>query len=159
MEYDAKKLSQLASFIGWEVVIIGTEQSNITTNDFPFATKIITSKPEEIEPHLFCKNTAVVVMSHNYSNDLRFLLNIISSDVRYIGLLGPVYRKEQLLSAIFETNLNIVETAFDKIHGPVGLAIGSESPEEVSLSIMAEITSVFKSSKYENSTKVANKSV
>ena len=38
------------------------------------------------------------------------------------------------------------ETVFEKIHGPVGLAIGSESPEEVSLSIMAEIISIFKSS-------------
>jgi xanthine/CO dehydrogenase XdhC/CoxF family maturation factor len=85
-------------------------------------------------------------MSHNYSNDLRFLESIITSDVRYIGLLGPVHRKEQLLNAIFETNLDIVETVFEKIHGPVGLAIGSESPEEVSLSIMAEIISIFKSS-------------
>ena len=145
VENDAEKLSQIANFLGWEVVIIGTQQSNISPNDFPFATKILTTKPEEIEPHFFCNNTAVVVMSHNYSNDLRFLQNIITSDVRYIGLLGPVHRKEQLLSAIFETNLDIAETVFDKIHGPVGLAIGSESPEEVSLSIMSEIISVFKS--------------
>jgi len=145
-EYDSEKLSQMATFLGWEVVVIGTQQCNISPNDFPLAANILTTKPEEIKPSFFCNNTAVVIMSHNYSNDLRFLESIITSDVRYIGLLGPVHRKEQLLNAIFETNLDIVETVFEKIHGPVGLAIGSESPEEVSLSIMAEIISIFKSS-------------
>ena len=144
IEHDAEKLSQMASFLGWEVIIIGSEYSTVNGSDFPFAKSVLTIQPEDIDPSLFCKNTAVVVMSHNYSKDLRFLLSIITSEVRFIGLLGPVHRREKLLNAILETDLFIEDTFFDKIHGPVGLAIGSQTPEEIALAIMAEITGVFK---------------
>ena len=144
IEHDAEKLSQMASFLGWEVIVIGSEYSTVNSTDFPFAKSVLTVKPEDLDPTLFCKNTAVVVMSHNYSKDLRFLLTMITSKVQYIGLLGPVHRREKLLNAILDTDLLIDDKIFDKIHGPVGLPIGSQTPEEIALSIMAEIISVFK---------------
>ena len=144
IEHDSNKLSQLAAFLGWEVIVIGSEYSTVNSSDFPFAKSVLTVKPEDLDQGLFCKNTAVVVMSHNYSKDLRFLLHIISSKVRYIGLLGPVHRREKLLNAILDTDILLDDSVFDKIHGPVGLPIGSQTPEEIALSIMAEITSVFK---------------
>jgi len=144
IEHDSNKLSQLAAFLGWEVIVIGSEYSTVNSSDFPFAKSVLTVKPEDLDQGLFCKNTAVVVMSHNFSKDLRFLLHIIASKVRYIGLLGPVHRREKLLNAILDTDTLLDDSAFDKIHGPVGLPIGSQTPEEIALSIMAEITSVFK---------------
>jgi xanthine dehydrogenase accessory factor len=144
IEHDSNKLSQLAAFLGWEVIVIGSEYSTVNSSDFPFAKSVLTVKPEDLDQRLFCKNTAVVVMSHNYSKDLRFLLHIISSKVRYIGLLGPVHRREKLLNAILDNDILLDDSVFDKIHGPVGLPIGSQTPEEIALSIMAEITSVFK---------------
>jgi xanthine dehydrogenase accessory factor len=134
----------MASFLGWEVIVIGSEYSAVNGSYFPFAKSVLTMKPEDLDPNLFCKNTAVVVMSHNYSKDLRFLLSIITSKVRYIGLLGPVHRREKLLNAILDTDLLIDDEVFDKIHGPAGLAIGSKTPEEIALSIMAEITSTWR---------------
>ncbi|WP_348823248.1 XdhC family protein [Flavobacterium aestuarii] len=147
IEHDAEKLSQMASFLGWEVIIIGSEYSAVNNSDFPFAKSVLTMKPEDLNQNLFCKNTAVVVMSHNFSKDLHFLLNIISSNVRYIGLLGPVHRREKLLNAILDNDVFIDDFIFDKIHGPAGLAIGSKTPEEIALSIMAEITSVWHTQK------------
>jgi xanthine dehydrogenase accessory factor len=144
IEHDAEKLSQMASFLGWEVIVIGSEYSAVNGTDFPFAKSVVTMKLEDLDSNLFCKNTAVVVMSHNYSKDLRFLLSIITSKVRYIGLLGPVHRREKLLNAILDTDLLIDDEVFDKIHGPAGLAIGSKTPEEIALSIMAEITSTWR---------------
>ncbi|MBF4472256.1 XdhC family protein [Flavobacterium sp. HJJ] len=147
IEHDAEKLSQMASFLGWEVIVIGSEYSAVNGSDFPSAKSVFTMKPEDLDPNLFCENTAVVVMSHNFSKDLRFLLNIISSKVRYIGLLGPVHRREKLLNAILDTDILIDDMVFDKIHGPAGLAIGSQTPEEIALSIMAEITSTWRTQK------------
>ena len=144
IEHDAEKLSQMASFLGWEVIISGTEHSNINNTDFPYAKSTLNVKPEDIDSNEFCKNTAVIIMSHNYSKDLRFLQNIITSKVKYIGLLGPVRRREKLLNQLIETDIFIDDRVFDKIHGPVGLSIGSETPEEIALSIMAEVISVFK---------------
>lgn len=144
IEHDAGKLSQLASFLGWEIVILGTEQSSVGPVDFPYASSVLTLAPEELDPRLFCAHTAVVVMSHSYSKDLRFLLHILSTDVPYIGLLGPVHRRERILDEIIEHQPYVDDRLFDKIHGPVGLPIGSETPEEIALSIMAEVVGVFK---------------
>lgn len=144
IEHDAAKLSQMASFLGWEVIIIGSEYSSVNGSDFPFAKSVLTIKPEDLDQNLFCSNTAIVVMSHNFSKDLRFLLNVINSKVRYIGLLGPVHRREKLLNAVLDTDLMIDDLVFDKIHGPAGITIGSKTPEEIALSIMAEITSVWR---------------
>ncbi|MBE8726599.1 XdhC family protein [Flavobacterium hungaricum] len=149
IEHDAAKLSQMASFLGWEVIVIGSEYSSVDGADFPFAKSVLTMKPEDLDQDLFCKNTAVVVMSHNFSKDLRFLLQIITSKVRYIGLLGPVHRREKLLNAILETELFIDDFEFDKIHGPAGLSIGSKTPEEIALAIMAEITSIWRTNQKE----------
>lgn len=144
IEHDAEKLSQMAFFLGWEVIIIGSEHSTVNGSDFPFAKSVLTMKPEDLDQDLFCKNTAIVVMSHNYSKDLRFLLNIITSKVRYIGLLGPVHRREKLLNAVLDNDLIIDDIVFDKIHGPTGMSIGSKTPEEIALSIMAEITCIWR---------------
>lgn len=143
-EHDAEKLSQVASFLGWEVIIIGSESSAVSTADFPFAQDVLTVKPEDLDQDLFGENTAIVVMSHNFSKDLRFVLNVVNSKVKYIGLLGPVHRREKLLNAILDAETLIDETFFDKIYGPVGIPIESETPEEIALSIMAEITRFFK---------------
>jgi xanthine dehydrogenase accessory factor len=149
VEHDAQKLSQMANFLGWEVIIIGSEYSSVNGSDFPFAKSVLTMKPEDLDQSLFCKNTAIVVMSHNFSKDLRFLLNTITSKVKYIGLLGPVHRREKLLNAILDTDLMIDDLVFDKIHGPAGISIGSKTPEEIALSIMAEITSIWRTNQKE----------
>lgn len=143
IEHDAGKLSQMASFLGWEVIVIGSENSAVNGSDFPCSKSVLNLKPEDLDSDLFCKNTAVVVMSHNYAKDLHFLLTIITSKVRYIGLLGPVHRREKLLNAILDTDVLIDHSVFDKIHGPAGLVIGSKTPEEIALSIMAEIISTW----------------
>lgn len=149
IEHDAQKLSQMANFLGWEVIIIGSEYSSVNGSDFPFAKSVLTMKPEDLDQSLFCKNTAIVVMSHNFSKDLRFLLNTITTKVKYIGLLGPVHRREKLLNAILDTDLMIDDLVFDKIHGPAGISIGSKTPEEIALSIMAEITSIWRTNQKE----------
>lgn len=149
IEHDAEKLSQMAYFLGWEVIVIGSEYSTVNGSDFPFAKSVLTMKPEDLDQDLFCKNTAIVVMSHNFSKDLRFFLNIINSKVRYIGLLGPVHRREKLLNAVLDMDVMIDDEVFDKIHGPAGMPIGSKTPEEIALSIMAEITSIWRTNSKE----------
>lgn len=57
--------------------------------------------------------------------------------------LVAVHRREKILNAILDTDVLIDDIVFDKIHGPAGLAIGSKTPEEIALSIMAEITSTW----------------
>ncbi|MBZ0244558.1 MAG: XdhC family protein [Cyclobacteriaceae bacterium] len=157
VEHDAKKLSEIASFLGWEVIILATEQCDCNGREFPFAKAVQVISLDNFDLSLISKNSALVVMSHNYAKDLRFLLQVIAANISYIGILGPVHRREKLLHDIIETNFMIDEEIFNKIHGPVGLPIGGETPEEIALSIMAEIVSDFKlKNRIENSVSIGS---
>jgi xanthine/CO dehydrogenase XdhC/CoxF family maturation factor len=143
VEHDALALSQLAHFLGWDVIILAHEQSSVTPGDFPLASAVLPIRPEDLKADLFEGQTAVVLMSHNYSKDLHFLMHLLAFDLPYIGLLGPKHRHERMFNELMDREIFIDSERFERIHGPVGLDIGSVTPAEIALSIMAEITSVF----------------
>lgn len=83
--------------------------------------------------------TAAVVKSHNYGRDFAALQKLLPLELRYVGLIGPRKRRNQLLSALLELGVTINSGFF----APAGLDLGAETPEEISLAIIAEIQRVF----------------
>jgi xanthine/CO dehydrogenase XdhC/CoxF family maturation factor len=78
---------------------------------------------------------AAVVMTHNFHRDVDILRALLASSIPYIGLLGPRSRGDELLAE--------VGAARDaRIHSPIGLDLGAETPEEIALSIVAQIQAV-----------------
>ena len=65
----------------------------------------------------------------------------------YLGMLGPAHRKEKLLSQFIEYCPDVRESFLDQIHGPAGLNIGAETPQEIAISILSEILSVVRNKK------------
>ena len=81
---------------------------------------------------------AVVVMSHHIETDQTYLGQLANVEHAYVGLLGPTARKNKLL-----TRLKLTESRFARqLHGPVGLNIGSDSPETIALALISEIQAV-----------------
>ena len=78
--------------------------------------------------------TVAVVMTHSYSQDLSFLQKLSRQPLAYLGILGPRNRSQQLLS-----DGGIEASSVPSLHGPAGLDIGADGPEQVALSIIAEI--------------------
>lgn len=75
-------------------------------------------------------------MTHNFARDAEILTRLLPSAIPYIGVLGPKSRGDQLLAEI--------GAARDaRLHNPIGLDLGGETPEEIALSIVAEIQAVF----------------
>jgi len=81
-------------------------------------------------------------MSHNYANDLKYLLELKDTKPAYLGLLGPSKRREKLLSQFLEYCPEVDESFIETIFGPAGLNIGAETPQEIAISIISEILSV-----------------
>ncbi len=76
-------------------------------------------------------------MSHHLATDRLYLTQLAATDIGYIGLLGPAARRERLVS-----DLAAVAAALDgRLHGPVGMDIGADSPESIALAILAQIQS------------------
>jgi xanthine dehydrogenase accessory factor len=86
--------------------------------------------------------TAAVVMNHNFGRDLLSLHRLLPLQLRYIGLLGPKKRHAEILAQLSEYAAFDFNRAVDNLFAPAGLDIGSEAPEEIALSIVAEVAAV-----------------
>ena len=141
-EHDAVQLCIQASSLGWEVIIVASPSSPQKLNDFPGAKQIIYCSSEDLDLSLIDNNTAIVLMTHNYARDLQFLSKLKDSFPVYLGLLGATNRRDRLLNDFIEKYPNIEDSFLDIIYGPTGLNIGAITPQEIALSICAEILSV-----------------
>jgi xanthine dehydrogenase accessory factor len=80
-------------------------------------------------------------MTHNIGHDARFLRVLAGTSIEYIGLLGPVARRERLLSKLGKAAQPLTHRVF----GPVSLDSGARPPEEIALSIIAEMVAHLRS--------------
>ena len=141
-EHDAVQLCKYAAITGWEVIIVAGISEAKTLDYFEGAQKIIPTIPENLEISTIDNQTAVVLITHNFAYDLRFLVALKNANPNYIGLLGPTKRREDLLSQFIEYCPDISDDFLESIHGPAGLDIGSETPQEIAVSIVSEILAV-----------------
>lgn len=141
-EHDAVQLCKLAHYNGWEVTVVSGPLESKSIEDFPGATSFFSVSPDALELDSIDHETAIILMSHNYANDLKYLLELKDTKPAYIGLLGPAKRREKLLSQFIEYCPDIKDEFIEGIHGPAGLNIGAETPQEIAVSIISEILSV-----------------
>jgi xanthine/CO dehydrogenase XdhC/CoxF family maturation factor len=140
-EHDAVKLCSIAAKMGWEVEVVSTWRDPKTQADFPEAKNVISISPEMLDVEKMDQNTAVVLMTHSYALDLKYLIQLQNATFAYLGVLGSRHRNDQLRAELFEQSQNFKELEF---YGPIGLDIGAETPEEIAIAIIAEILSVIR---------------
>ena len=93
-EHDAVQLCKLASYTGWEVTIIAGVSEPKSIKDFPSANEFYSVSAEQMNLNAIDNETAIVLMTHNYANDLRYLVALKDTSPSYIGLLGPARRRD-----------------------------------------------------------------
>ncbi|MBE9003999.1 XdhC family protein [Fortiea sp. LEGE XX443] len=141
--HDAIPVVNIAKHQGWDVTVVDNRPGYITSERFPGADQIILSEPQAIHKHnLLTPRTVAVVMTHQYKNDLALLKTLLPSPVRYIGILGPKSRTQQLLQDLKSEGFIPTAAQMQRLFAPVGLDIGADSPEAIALSIVAEIQAV-----------------
>ena len=143
-EHDAVKLCKIASNLGWEIHVITSTKDSKQLSDFPGAHSVIGDAPETIQFSDIEQNTAIVIMNHSYVQDLKYLVKLSKYQPKYIGVLGAPSKRERLFNELFEFAPTISEDFLETIYSPAGLHIGAQTPEEIALSIIAEILSVIR---------------
>lgn len=140
---DAQILTQQAQMLGWNVVVTDGRPTHANHQRFS-SCQVIVSKPEQTFENIEIDDrSCIVLMSHNYNYDFAVLrLLIDEKQVPYIGILGPKKKYERMLENLRMKGHIISDELLKKIHAPVGLDIGAETPAEIGLSILAEIQSV-----------------
>lgn len=146
-EHDAVQLGSFANNLGWEVHIVASPLEEKNKENFPGITNFEMVSPEQYQAKNIDNETAIVLMNHSYAKDLLFLIALKDTRPAYIGLLGPLNRREKLLTAFLEKNMDVPLDFFDTIHGPTGLNIGAITPQEIAISILSEILAVIRKQK------------
>lgn len=141
--HDAVPLIRLAKAMGWHVTLVDHRPVAAERESFFIADEIIVARPREAASRLTIDfETVAVLMTHNYSLDLELSEFLLRSPARYVGMLGPRSRADRLLHDLSRIGIDITNQEVERVYAPIGIDIGAETPEEIALSIIAEIRAV-----------------
>ncbi len=141
---DAQPLAEMASLLGWNIIVTDARPSYISKARFPKAKRICFQGYSKILSFVqIDEQTAIVLMTHNYNYDIASLQQLINTNCKYIGVLGPKKKLNKMMDELIDNGIVNDNVSTQNIYGPVGLDIGAETAEEIALSVMAEIKAVF----------------
>jgi len=136
---DAQPLVHLAASLGWHITVVDGRPNLATTARFPEAAEVRVVPVRELEAATPDPLAYHVLLSHNYAYDLAALQTLLDSPAPYVGLLGPRLKAQRLLDELDTAPTALVAQLRERLHSPIGLDLGSETPEEIALCIVAEI--------------------
>jgi xanthine/CO dehydrogenase XdhC/CoxF family maturation factor len=142
--HDAIPLVAVASTLGWQVVVADDRPQFLTAERFPGADGFVElERPDQVAQRApIDHRTFVVVMTHNFLRDKDYIRSLLGSDARYLAMLGPGARTKRLLDELRVEGADMSEADLERLHGPAGLDLGAEGPEEIAAAITAEILAV-----------------
>ena len=137
---DAQPLARFAKELGWHVTVADPRADFATAARFPSADAVVAGPAGHLVGRIAPPADAVVVvMTHHYVHDVPILRDVLALGLPYVGLLGPRQRGERILADLAGEGATVSAERRARIHSPVGLDLGANTPEEVALSIVAEI--------------------
>ena len=137
---DISPMARMSKELGWDLTVMANPLK-VEKSLFDSTTKVLHPKGDQqpaIDPY-----TAIILMAHDYKTDFQNLRNLLDSPARYIGLLGPRKRAQKMFDALETEGIIIPDDVMERIYAPAGLDIGALTPEEIALSIAAEIRACF----------------
>ncbi len=140
---DAQPLARMALELGWRVTVADPRPAMPTEARFPGVFALVLGPADELVARAApLPGSLAVVMTHHYLHDLPILRSLLPLPLAYLGLLGPRRRSEKLLADLEGKGLRVTADMRARLRAPVGLDIGADAPEEVALSIVAEMRAV-----------------
>ena len=127
--------------LGFHTIVLDARSAFGTPDRFGHADQLIIQWPADALPQLEVdESTCIVVLTHDEKIDNPALAYAVQSPARYIGALGSKKTHGRRVAALEEEGVTAEQIA--RIHAPIGLPIGARRPEEIAVSIMAEIVAV-----------------
>lgn len=133
---DARALVRQAALLGWETSAVGASSVPEVARAVPEADHPLAAGDGLPDRLTLDDRTAAVVMTHNFARDRDLVAALARSRAAFLGLLGSRRRTARLVADLAEAGVDLPE---DRLRSPVGLDIGSETPEEIALATCAEV--------------------
>ncbi|MGI8496501.1 MAG: XdhC family protein [Gemmatimonadaceae bacterium] len=135
------KVAEAASFAGWRVTVADDRPEFADPARLPFAESTVVCEYHELPPSLgIDAATYVVVATRGHQHDALVVEQLARLEIRYLGMLGS-RRKVALTWRLLET-AGVPRDRLRRIHAPVGLVIGADTPEEIAISVVAEMIAI-----------------
>jgi xanthine dehydrogenase accessory factor len=136
----SKYVAQMAQALDYEVIVCDPREEYAVTWDVPGA-QLNRGMPDDVVVELnLDSHSAVVAVTHDPKLDDLALIEALKSPAFYVGALGSRLNTEKRRERLAQFDLSQAELA--RLHGPVGLRIGSKTPPEIAVAILAELTAV-----------------
>jgi xanthine dehydrogenase accessory factor len=137
----SKSLSRIVTMAGFASVVIDDREAFASRERFPEAEEVHAAEYEELFPKLSINETSyLIIVTRGHRDDMRVLKLAIDTPARYIAMIGS---KRKVIGVIRELEKEGVPRAdFERLHAPMGLDIGAISPEEIAISVTAEMIAV-----------------
>lgn len=137
--HDAQPLVRFARDLNWHVTVVDGRAHFARPERFPGANQVIVAPLNEpFNLSSAVDGAAVVVMTHSFRQDRHWLENVLRCSPAYVGQLGPRGRTERLLEEMGD--LARLSEGLPRLHYPIGLDLGGDTPASVALAIVGEIT-------------------
>ena len=135
-------LARMAAMVGFEYVVIDDRPEFANAERFPQAAQCIVEAPAKMADQLTLgENDYAVIVTPGHAHDYEVLRNLIRKPARYIGLIASKVKRRDIYSQLMQ-NDGITESELQRVHCPIGLHIKAETPEEIAVSILAELIQV-----------------
>ncbi|MSV28229.1 MAG: xanthine dehydrogenase [Bryobacterales bacterium] len=137
----SKSLSKVAVMAGFSSTVIDDREAFANTERFPEADEIFSGEYEEVFPRLTLRETSyVIIVTRGHRDDMRVLRWAVSTPARYIAMIGS---KRKVINVVKELEKEgISRERMERIFAPMGFDIGAISPEEIAISVVAEMIAV-----------------
>jgi xanthine dehydrogenase accessory factor len=134
-------VSRVMKTLGFYVVVFDHRKDVFTIKQNEFADEIIITKYEDIGNRIIeGERSYIIIVTPMHTGDKDTLKSVIHKNVKYIGMMGSKRKIKSIFDALLKEDID--NELFKKVHTPIGIEIEAETPEEIAISIAAEIIKV-----------------
>jgi len=131
-------LSKVASLAGFRTVVVDNREQFATRERFPEADAIYAEEYEEIMPKLEINESSyLAIVTRGHKDDMRVLRWAVTTPARYIGMIGSKRKAIEVFKELEKDGVSLAR--LEQVHTPIGLEIGAVTPEEIAVSVVAEL--------------------
>jgi len=140
----SKSLSKVANLAGFATVIVDNRETFANRERFPEADEVHAAEYEELFPNLNIRDTSyIIIVTRGHRDDMRVLRWAVTTQAKYIAMIGS---KRKVIGVVKELEREgLGRESFERIFAPMGFDIGAITPEEIAVSVVAEMIAVRRS--------------
>lgn len=135
----ARELAELTHGVGFRTVVIDDRVDFANINRFPQADRVVVpqSFARALEDIATDRDSYLVIVTRAHSHDKEVLAQALKTDAGYIGMIGSRRKRDTIYKALLQERFN--QADLERVHCPIGLEIGADTPREIAVSIIAQL--------------------